>query len=725
MVSKLNFKIIKSILISILFIVTSCSKKQEVTLFYPEFSNISTTVDTFYGMKVPDPYRNLENLNDSTVIEWFHHQNNLTSEYLNKIKGRKQFLTQALQISNKEKTTKEQLSINKNGVFFYLKTDPSKNSNTLYMKESEDADEIPLYSSASFGENYLINYYTFNSNSTKAVISLSKKGEDASILSIYDATTQKISDHTITNASPSLVGDITWLPDNHRFIYLEIPHFDYQDKSYLTHTQSMLYDTNSKNTRGTVIFGTQKNTALDINKEDFPFVQINQDTKKYIIGSIDKGFGYKDVYIESIANVSNPNWKLLFTKDQKITRFRIAGDQLIYLTSINGSNFSICATSLLNPNFESPDVLVKEKKDEVIRTYEVVNDALYYTTVKNGVHASFYKYKKGEEKKIALPYTSGSSNLSLQNNELYISIIGWTKPFTLYKYDTVEETFEYAMLDKLSFPNFENFIVKEIEVPTKDGIHIPVSIIHSENITLDGTNPTIMLSYGAYGASMTPFFYTPFMLWVEQGGIWVIPHVRGGGEKGDAWYKAGYKTTKPNTWNDVITTAEYLIENNYTSPDYLVNMGSSAGGIAAGRSLTERPDLFKVGILDVPSLNLVRSEEQPYGLNSIKEFGTVKDSIEFFALYEMDSYHHIKEGVAYPAIIVNTGMKDGLVTPWDPAKFVARIQQATTSNNPILFTVDFNAGHSGDGTMQKYYDDITKLLSFAFWQTGHPDYQLE
>ncbi len=723
--NKLNFKITKSIVICILFIVTSCSKKQEVALFYPEFSNISTTIDTFYGMKVPDPYRNLENLNDSTVIKWLHLQNNLASEYLNKIKGRKQFLTHALQISNKEKVTKEHLHINKEGVFFYLKIDPSKNSNTLYMKESDSPEEIPLYTSALYGDNYLINYYKFNDNSTKVAISLSKKGEDASILVIYDMTTKKTFDQTIINVSPSLVGDITWLPDNNRFIYLEIPHFDYQDKSYLTNTQSMLYDTSSMSARGKVIFSSQKNTELDIKKEDFPFVQINQSTKKYILGSIDKGLGYKEVYIEDIAHVDNPNWKLLFTKDQKITRFRIIGDQLIYLTSKNSSNFSICTTPLSNPNFESPKILVKEKEDEVIRTYEIVNNDLYYTTIKNGVHASFYSLKQGVETKIKLPYTSGNSDLSLLNNELYISIKGWTKPYTLYKYNTSHETFEYIMLDKPSFPNFEDFIVKEIEVPTKDSVLIPVSIIHSKNIKRNGKNPTIMLSYGAYGASMTPFFYTPFMLWVEQGGIWVIPHVRGGGEKGDAWYKAGYKTTKSNTWNDVITTAEYLIENNYTSPDYLVNMGSSAGGIAAGRSLTERPDLFKVGILDVPSLNLVRSEEQPYGLNSVKEFGTVKDSTEFFALYEMDSYHHIKEGVAYPSIIVNTGIKDGLVTPWDPAKFVARIQQATTSNNPILFTIDFNAGHSGDGTTQKYYDDITKLLSFAFWQTGHPDYQLE
>ena len=204
----------------------------------------------------------------------------------------------------------------------------------------------------------------------------------------------------------------------------------------------------------------------------------------------------------------------------------------------------------------------------------------------------------------------------------------------------------------------------------------------------------------------------------------VVPHVRGGGEKGDAWHKAGFKITKPNTWKDMIACTQYEIDHNYTSPQKTVLWGTSAGGIMAGRAMTDRPDLYAAVIMLSPALNMLRCEIQPNGLNSIKEFGTVQKEAQFKALLEMDSYHQLQKNTTYPAVLIKTGIKDGRVAAWDPAKFIAKLQAYTTSDKPILFDIDFDEGHGGANTsvMEEYifYADV---FAVAYWQTGHPDYQ--
>jgi prolyl oligopeptidase len=208
-----------------------------------------------------------------------------------------------------------------------------------------------------------------------------------------------------------------------------------------------------------------------------------------------------------------------------------------------------------------------------------------------------------------------------------------------------------------------------------------------------------------------------------DGGIYAVAHVRGGGALGDTWRLAGYKTTKPNTWKDLIAVTEYLHTQSYSSPEKTAIMGGSAGGILIGRAMTDRPDLFKAALPLVGAMNNVRMELSPNGPTNTPEFGTVKDSVEFFALLEMDSYQHIKDGVQYPATLITAGMNDPRVIAWQPGKFAARLQAANASDNPILFLVDYKAGHGIGNTKTKNWEDMADYLSFAFWQTGHPGYQ--
>jgi prolyl oligopeptidase len=224
--------------------------------------------------------------------------------------------------------------------------------------------------------------------------------------------------------------------------------------------------------------------------------------------------------------------------------------------------------------------------------------------------------------------------------------------------------------------------------------------------------------YGAYGIIKYVYFSPLRIAWLERGGVLAIAHVRGGGEYGKAWHLAGQKTTKPNTWKDFIACAEYLIEKGYTSHDFIAGQGGSAGGITIGRAITERPDLFKAAIINVGDLDAIRAETTTNGVPNIPEFGTVKKEDEFKGLLAMSSYHHVQDGVKYPAVLLTVGMNDPRVDPWNSAKMAARLQAATASNNPILLRVEYSAGHGIGSTRMQHLEQLADEWAFLLWQFG-------
>lgn len=278
------------------------------------------------------------------------------------------------------------------------------------------------------------------------------------------------------------------------------------------------------------------------------------------------------------------------------------------------------------------------------------------------------------------------------------------------------------LFEEAKYPEYTDLLVEEVMVESYDGVKVPLSLVYKKGIKKNGDNPVLMTGYGAYGYSLKPVFDPDLLLWALEGGIVATAHVRGGGELGDQWHKGGFKTTKANTWKDLIACSEYLISENYSSDKKIAIHGISAGGILIGRAMTERPDLFAAAISLVGLMNPLRFEETTAGPQNAAEFGTVKDSVECMALIEMDPYLHLKAGIKYPATLVTAGINDIRVTVWQPAKFAARLQAANVSDNPILFRVDYGAGHGSSDT-KKYFEDMADVLSFALWQTGHPKYQ--
>jgi prolyl oligopeptidase len=264
---------------------------------------------------------------------------------------------------------------------------------------------------------------------------------------------------------------------------------------------------------------------------------------------------------------------------------------------------------------------------------------------------------------------------------------------------------------------------KEVKAKSADGTMVPLSIIHSRNFTLDGNHPTHLIGYGAYGISSDAFFDPVWLAWLERGGVIAFAHVRGGGEYGEEWYRAGYKLTKQHTIDDFIASAQYLIEHKYTSAQKLSGEGTSAGGILIGGSITQRPDLFAGALIRVDCSNALRMEFTPNGPPNIAEFGSVTDADGFKGLYAMDAYQPVKDGTAYPGILLTAGINDPRVDPSQAAKMTAHLQAATSSKKPVILRVDYDAGHGMGSTRAQHDLEYADEMSFLLWQFGDADFQ--
>jgi prolyl oligopeptidase len=298
-------------------------------------------------------------------------------------------------------------------------------------------------------------------------------------------------------------------------------------------------------------------------------------------------------------------------------------------------------------------------------------------------------------------------------------IVGWTRPALIYRYDPKLGWLKTDLQTSSDSEKTLDLQVESVSVKSHDGVLVPLTIVYRRGLKRDSSNPTYVMGYGSYGATIDPFFDNVYVPWFEAGGILAFAHVRGGGEFGEAWHKAGSKDKKPNTWLDFIACAEYLIDQKYTSPAHLAGGGTSAGGILIGRAITERPDLFKAALINVATTDMLRAEYQMNGPANVAEFGTTKDKTSFDQLFEMSAYHHVKDGVRYPAVLLSTGMKDTNVDVWQAAKMAARMQAISNHDGPVLLRVDPEAGHDQWGSTRGQIQELrADQLTFLLWQLG-------
>lgn len=705
-----------------LLLFVQCNKK-------PQPLKTSDVVDEYYGQRITDPYLWMEDLEDSIVIDWLKMQKKTAENLLKENPGFNRILQSIQQYKHQGQPIISKLKITDQDDFFYLKRMPDEKTAKLYSRKSFSGEEQLLYDPAEYqratSDSYTINYIQPSWDGKKIVIGLTKNDEEYADLAVLDMESKKIIPRIAKNALPNSLGGVEWLPNNDAFIYTWTPIIDTKNSGYGLNREIRVHNLNQRNDNAEDFF------SIDIDSGDSPISYFTNKNNSYVFIAIANVSSYRDTYYLKAENLfdKNKKWRKLFSKENKIKQFFVFGCDLYYRTAKEASNFKICKTNLGNPDFVNPEVLVSETSNMVISDFAVTKEGVYYVKTKNGVEAKlFFKSHTGNQSvEIKLPRPSGNISLSskgIDSSEIWIELEGWTSYQERYLYDINSQKFILQnMVPVTNYEFLKDVVVEEIEVPSHDGVMVPLSIIYKKGTKLNGENRMLINAYGAYKWSNSPYLYPYLLYWLQEGGIYATAHVRGGGEKGDDWHLGGFKTTKPNSWKDLIACTEYLIEKQYTRADNIALWGASAGGITIGRAITERPELFEAAFIRAGVLNALRSEFIPSGETYAKEYGTIKDSVEFKGLFEMDAYHHIQKDTQYPSIFLTAGMKDARLPVWQSSKFAARSIQESDPDNLVLFDTDFEGGHGFEASPDKADLELAKVMTFLLWQTGHPEYQ--
>lgn len=680
-------------------------------------------VDDYFGTKVTDNYRWLEDTKDPNVQTWFKSQATYTNSILDKIPGR-DALIQTYKTYNELKAFSVTNITKRGGRYFYKKALATENTGKLYYRTGQNGKEILLYSPPTIaGKAYSINYFLPSNDGKKVAIGTSVSGSETSTIYIMNVETKTMYPEKIF---PSWFGVSDWTPDNKGFIYTVQNSADNTAMSSMTDTRSMYHVVGTQVSTDKLLFSRKKYPKLTIKPEDICMVFYSED-KKYIVGYLAGVDRDMQCFYAPATEILKPtiNWKTLFAKKDQIVNFAFNGDDIYMQTYAGAPKSKIIKSNLKNLNIAQAETVIAEQKAK-IDNMSRSKDFLYYST-NDGINSRAFQYNfvRGKTEEISLPVSGTASVMpaDIISNDIMLGVTSWKQPYTIYNYNPLDGKTEQVKWTAVAkYPGVEDIVIEEIEIKSHDGVMVPLTIMYNKNIKRDGSAVCFMTGYGAYGSSAKPYFSPYNLALLNQGVIVAETHIRGGSEKGEDWYKAGYKTTKPNTWKDFIASAEYLINNNYTSAKHLIGEGTSAGGILIGRAITERPDLFAAAISNVSCSNALRMENSPNGLNNTKEFGTVKDPVEAKALYEMDAMQHVKDGVAYPAVICVGGMNDPRVIVWQPGKFAAALQNASTSGKPVLMAVNYDNGHFTENK-EISYRNFANMFSFGLWQAGHPNYQ--
>ncbi len=698
----------------------------------PPQAPVEEVTDTYWGIDVVDPYRYMEDLENETVVEWMRSQADYTRMILDGISGRQGLIDKMVDFDSRVSDRISSLQVVDTDRHFYLKLKPDEEVGKLHFRDGYEGAETLLFDPTQYRAeeelNFVITGFAPTTDGSRVAMTVAPNGSESAYTLTLDVESGELYPEEIDRSwfAPS------WNEDGSGFFYTRTNSMDVHDPNRTIGTTAYFHTVGTDPAQDTPILSAEMYPELGMAPEEIPVVMYDPDVD-YIYGvaaSVDQRLALSMAPASELAN-ERIAWRRVFDREDEVLNFAATPSQAYVYTSKDAPNYKLLATSFPEMDLDGAGVFIPEDPNWKLQSFTLTSDGLYFVRSRNDVEMTLHFIPGGstEARQIELPKAAGTLGVSAKGIEfpdLWVSISGWTASGERHRYDLASNTFRRQQMSTIAeYPEYDDLVVEEVLVPSHDGAEVPLSIIYKEGTPMDGNTPAMIFGYGAYGISNTPGFGPNFLLWTHEGGILTIAHVRGGGEKGHAWYEAGKKTTKPNTWKDLIACAEYLVANGYTSPGRIAINGGSAGGILIGRAMTERPDLFAAAIPEVGVMNPLRAEETPNGPVNAPEFGTVQDSVETLALIEMDSYLKLQDGVEYPATLVTAGMNDPRVIAWQPAKFAARLLAANASDEPILLWVDFESGHGIGDTKSKQFEGLADGMAFGLWQTGHPGFKYQ
>ena len=653
---------------------------------YPETKTV-TQQDNYHGTVVSDPYRWLEEEKSEEVSAWVESQNTLARPYLAELPSRERYKERLTALWDYEKYSTPYMV---NGKLFYSYNDGLQNQYVLYMADGVNGEPEVLIDPNTLSEDGTVSMASTELSPKASFLAymLSDGGTDWKTIHVRD--TSKKSD--LTDIIKGIkFSNIAWLPDESGFFYSRYPQNEagkYDDSQ----TVSIYF-----HAIGTAQSEDKKVFAFDNKPTWNPYPSVVQDGKTLLI-SVFEGYQANGVYAKSLVN---DNSELVPVFDKWDGRYDLIGehdDELFFTSTANAPTGKVIRVDF-DGGVKATETVIESTSD-TLSSVSLLGEKLfaqYLKDVKGQVSVFDLNGKKIDE--IAFNDIGSVSGFygSKNADTTFYKLTGFTNPGQVFAYDVKSgESSLFKSID--TGVNYDDYETKQIFYTSKDGTKVPMFIVHKKGLKLDGNNKTLLYGYGGFNISLLPRYSVSRMVWVEQGNVLAIANLRGGGEYGQQWHKAGTKLDKQNVFDDFIAAGEYLVESGYTTPEKMGIQGGSNGGLLVGATLTQRPDLFSaalpaVGVLDMlryhtPSAN-ARAWSSDYGLSENKD--------EFEALYAYSPLHNTKPGTCYPATLVTTGDHDDRVVPWHSYKFAAQLQADQSCDNPILLRVETRAGH-GAGT---------------------------
>jgi len=687
-------------------LIISCNTSTDIN--YP-LTEKKVIIDTYFETDIEDPYRWLEDDLSLDTMNWVNAQNEVTFDYLNSIPYRDKLKKKLTSIWNYEKQASP---FYRGNYIYYYKNDGLQNQYVVYRKEfNSDSDEEVFLDPNSFSDDGTISltglYFSKDGNFLSYLIS--EGGSDWRKAIVMNTKTKEIIGDTLTNIKFS---GVSW-KGNEGFYYSSYDKPEGSELSDYTDTHKLYYHQLEKNqVSDKMIFGDKK------------------DKYRYVSGSVSDDNNYLFI---SASNLTDGNKLFMIDlindpeKIQTISDDESTDDNIV---DTNGNTFYIFT------NYDAPNKrLVKTSANKLNRNnwIDVIPESESVFSVSTGSGYFFarylvdaisdirqYNYNGDLIRKIDLPGLGTVSGFygEKDQEELYFSFSNYYIPGSIYSFNPDNGEYDLYWKPKIEF-NSSEYTSKQVFYESKDGTKVPMMITHKKDLVLNGKNPTILNGYGGFNISRTPGFSVSNAVWMELGGVYAVPNIRGGGEYGKKWHNSGTKLNKQNVFDDFIAAAEYLISTNYTSSDYLALIGGSNGGLLVGAVMTQRPDLMKVALPAVGVLDMLRYHKFTSGAGWAFDYGTSEESEEMFEyLLSYSPVHNVRKNLEYPATLVTTGDHDDRVVPAHSFKFAAQLQDKHVGENPVLIRIEKDAGHGSGTPLSKTIDQYSDIFGFTLYNMG-------
>ena len=677
-------------------------------LKYPEAPH-DNTVDTYFGEKVADPFRPLEDDNSEATAKWVKEENALTRSYLDKMPQRSQYLKRLKEVSNYEKVY---TPFEKHGKWYVYRNNGLQNQAVLYQMDKLGGEQRVFLdpNKLSTDGTVALKSISFSNDGKYLAYVISRNGSDWEEIYVKDVATGKLLDDHIVWAKFT---GAAWQGDGFYYSAYDAPEQGHET-SAKNSVQKVYYHKLGTPQSQDVLF--YQNPAYPLR---FYGVGVNkEETMMFLYESgMDQGL---NLYVRDLRQPNSQFIQMTGDASKNYSPIETIGDSIYLFTNAGAENNRIMVADIHHPGYQDWKELVPQSDDVLDGVTFIGGDKMVLTYTKDNISEAFLYNINGQRlSEIKLPGV-GSASFSgkRERPECFYSYTSYTVPNTIYQYDYKTGKSTVYSQPKVNFRTSD--YTSEMQFYTsKDGTRIPIFLTYKKGLKRNGKTPVLMYGYGGFNVTYPPYFSAMRLPFLESGGIYAYVVLRGGGEYGEAWHLAGTKMQKQNVFDEFISAAEWLIKDNYTDKDHLAIMGGSNGGLLVGACMTQRPDLYKVCIPEVGVMDMLRYHKFTIGWNWAPDYGTADDSKEMFEyLKGYSPLHNIKKGVSYPATLVTTADHDDRVVPAHSFKFAATLQQDQAGSAPVLIRIDSKAGHGGGKPLSKQMEENADIYGFIMYQMG-------